>query len=184
MKNRNVFLGICLFVLTSCVHPNRNIKSKEDVVSKKAMEIDSMRYQQMTDKLLKLDYYDTTDQNAISNTQLTEDFYDFLMSEVNDYNLYKPFMNEMTSSRDTIFILTKSQNFYRYIKKDSKTKLIFDSYMEDTRSLPRKLKQWMLNLTKDRSKALVMSDSTFTMSIKVTFKSDTIHRLIFVYYLD
>jgi hypothetical protein len=184
MKNRNVFLGIFLLVLTSCVHPNRNLKSKEDVVSKKVMEIDSMRYQQMTDKLLKLDYYDTTDQNAISNTQLTEDFYDFLMSEVNDYNLYKPFMNEMTSSRDTIFILTNSQNFYRYIKKDSKTKLIFDSYMEDTRSLPKKLKQRMLNLTKDRSKALVMSDSTFTMSIKVTFKSDTIHRLIFVYYLD
>lgn len=90
----------------------------------------------------------------------------------------------MTSARDTVFILNKGQNFYRYIKKDSKTKLVFDAYMENIQSLPKKLKYNILNLSKDRSKPLVINDSTFSISLLVQFKKDTIDRLIFVYYLD
>jgi hypothetical protein len=90
----------------------------------------------------------------------------------------------MTSARDTVFILNKGQNFYRYIKKDPKTKLVFDAYMENIQSLPKKLKYNILNLSKDRSKPLVINDSTFSISLLVQFKKDTIDRLIFVYYLD
>jgi hypothetical protein len=138
----------------------------------------------MNDKLAQLDYFDTTDQNAFTNTHLIDDFYSFLTSEVNTYNSYKLFYNQMTSARDTVFILNKGQNFYRYIKKDSKTKLVFDAYMENIQSLPKKLKYNILNLSKDRSKPLVINDSTFSISLLVQFKKDTIDRLIFVYYLD
>jgi hypothetical protein len=138
----------------------------------------------MNDKLAQLDYFDTTEQNAFTNTYLIDDFYSFLTSEVNTYNSYKLFYNQMTSARDTVFILNKGQNFYRYIKKDSKTKLVFDAYMENIQSLPKKLKYNILNLSKDRSKPLVINDSTFSISLLVQFKKDTIDRLIFVYYLD
>jgi hypothetical protein len=173
-----------LLLLSSCIHPHRNLKSKGQAVTKKVIEIDSLSYISLNEKLSKLDYDDTTNQNAISNSKLIDDFYAFLTKEVPDYTMYKLFFNEMTSSRDTVFILNKGQNFYRYIKKDSKTKLIFDSYMEDTRSLPNKIRNKILHLTEDRSKPLVISDSTFSSSLMIDFKNDTIHRMLFVYYLD
>lgn len=172
----------CLLILSACV--NRDIKIQADSVIKEVIQVDSINYLKMDQKVLKLDYFDTTNQNAISNSKLIDDYFAFLTGEVNDYNMYKPFFNEMTLSKDTIFILAKKQNFYRYIKKDSKTKLIFDSYIEDTRSLPRKLKSNLLNLTGDRNKPLVISDSTFSRSVMINFKSDTINNIIFVYYLD
>lgn len=176
----------CLLLLSSCVNrnPGKDLRDQADSVVKKKIEIDSISYLKMDQKIVKLDYYDTTDQNAVSNSQLIDDYFVFLTGEVSDYNKYKLFFNEMTSSRDTIFILNKRQNFYRYIKKDSKTKLIFDSYVEDTRSLPKKLKSRILNLAEDRSKPLVISDSTFSRSVMINFKRDTIHSMIFVYYLD
>lgn len=176
----------CLLILTSCVNhvPNRSMKSQVDSIDEKVIEIDSMSYLNMDQKISKLDYYDTTDQNDISDSKLIDDYFVFLSREVNNYNMYKRFFNEMTSSRDTIFILNRKQNFYRYIKKDSKTKLIFDSYIEDTRSLPKKLKSNILNLTSDRSKPLVISDSTFSRSIMINFKGDSINNIISVYYLD
>ncbi|MEY2671450.1 MAG: hypothetical protein RJA76_2043 [Bacteroidota bacterium] len=174
----------CILLLSACVNPTRNIESRSAIQAKKVREIDSLRYSKMNDKLAQLDYFDTTDQNAFTNTHLIDDFYSFLTSEVNTYNSYKLFYNQMTSARDTVFILNKGQNFYRYIKKDSKTKLVFDAYMENIQSLPKKLKYNILNLSKDRSKPLVINDSTFSISLLVQFKKDTIDRLIFVYYLD
>jgi hypothetical protein len=174
----------CILLLSACVNPNRNIESRGAIQAKKVREIDSLRYSKMNDKLAQLDYFDTTDQNAFTNTHLIDDFYSFLTSEVNTYNSYKLFYNQMTSARDTVFILNKGQNFYRYIKKDSKTKLVFDAYMENIQSLPKKLKYNILNLSKDRSKPLVINDSTFSISLLVQFKKDTIDRLIYVYYLD
>lgn len=179
---KKMILG--LLFLSSCAHPNRDVKRIGDEVTKKVMEIDSISYLRMDEKILQLDYFDTTDQNALSNSELIDEYHAFLSIEVNDYTTYKRFFNEMTSSRDTIFILQKSQNFYRYLKKDSKTNLIFDAYMEDTRSLPKKLRYKILNLTEDKSKPLVISDSTFTSSMMIHFKGETIHKLIFVYYLD
>jgi hypothetical protein len=174
----------CILLLSACVNQTRNIESRGAIQAKKVREIDSLRYSKMNDKLAQLDYFDTTDQIAFTNTHLIDDFYSFLTSEVNTYNSYKLFYNQMTSARDTVFILNKGQNFYRYIKKDSKTKLVFDAYMENIQSLPKKLKYNILNLSKDRSKPLVINDSTFSISLLVQFKKDTIDRLIFVYYLD
>jgi hypothetical protein len=174
----------CILLLSACVNQTRNIESRGAIQAKKVREIDSLRYSKMNDKLAQLDYFDTTDQNAFTNTHLIDDFYSFLTSEVNTYNSYKLFYNQMTSARDTVFILNKGQNFYRYIKKDPKTKLVFDAYMENIQSLPKKLKYNILNLSKDRSKPLVINDSTFSISLLVQFKKDTIDRLIFVYYLD
>ncbi len=90
----------------------------------------------------------------------------------------------MTSARDTVFILENGRNFYRYIKKDPKTKLIFDAYIADPQTLPRKLKNKLLHLTADRSKPLVLNDSSFASSLMLNFKRDSISSLIFVYYLD
>lgn len=174
----------CILLLSACVNPTRNIESRGAIQAKKVREIDSLRYSKMNDKLAQLDYFDTTDQNAFTNTHLIDDFYSFLTSEVNTYNSYKLFYNQMTSARDTVFILENRPNFYRYIKKDPKTKLVFDAYMENIQSLPKKLKYNILNLSKDRSKPLVINDSTFSISLLVQFKKDTIDRLIFVYYLD
>lgn len=176
---------ICgLLLMSSCVNPNQNIKSKGHEVTKKVHEIDSLSYISLNEKLSKLDYYDTTNQNAISNQTIIDEFSSFLTKEVNDYNSYKLFYNEMISSEDTIFILQQGQNFYRYIKKDSKTKLIFDSYIEYTGKLPKKLKDKIIKLTDDKSRPLVISDSTFSRSIMINFKSDTTYSMIFVYYLD
>lgn len=186
-------LLICLaLALYACQEANTTTqatpkKTNEHHVQKgadtKKIEIDSVSYARMDDKI-NLDYEDTTNQRAIFNSQLLTDFEVFLTGEVNDYSKYKLFYNEMRSARDTVFILNKGQNFYRYIKKDSKTKLVFDAYMENIQSLPKKLKYNILNLSKDRSKPLVINDSTFSISLLVQFKKDTIDRLIFVYYLD
>lgn len=184
MNMQSLFLGITLLLLFSCAHPNQTNQGKGVAVLKKAFEMDSLSYLKMFEKISKLDDSDTTNQQTMSNTQLIDDFYDFLTREVKDYDFYKPFYNEMTSSQDTIFIRKKSQNFYRYLKKDSKTKLIFDANMEDTRTLPKTLKKALLNLTLDKSKDLLISDSTFSQSLLLTFKGHSIHRLMFVYYLD
>jgi len=174
----------CFLLLSACVNPTRNIESRGAIQTKKVSEIDSLRYSKMNDKLAQLDYFDTTEQNAFSNTYLIDDFYSFLTSEVKDYNSYKLFYNQMTSARDTVFILENGRNFYRFIKKDPKTKLIFDAYIADTQTLPQKLKYKLLQLTADRSKPLVINDSSFASSIMVNFKRDSMSSLIFVYYLD
>ena len=174
----------CFLLLSACVNPTRNIESRRAIQAKKVREIDSLRYSKMNDKLAQLDYFDTTDQNAFTNTHLIDDFYSFLTSEVKAYNSYKLFYNQMTSARDTVFILENGANFYRFIKKDPKTKLIFDAYIADTQTLPQKLKNKLLHLTADRSKPLVLNDSSFASSMMVNFKRDSISSLIFVYYLD
>lgn len=171
-----------LLILSSCV--NRDLKNQVNNENKNVVEIDSISYLRMNLKVSKLDYYDTTSQITISDNELIDDFFDFLTLEVNDYNMFKLFYNEMTLSKDTIYILNKKQNFYRYLKKDVKTKLIFDSYIEDTHSIPKKLKFNILNLAEDRSKPLLISDSTFSRSLMINFKSDTIKSVIFVYYID
>jgi hypothetical protein len=173
-----------LLFFASCAHPNKKAKRIGDDVTKKVVEIDSVSYWQMDEKIAQLDYFDTTNQTSVSNTELIDAYCAFLSKEVNDYTTYKRFFNEMSSSRDTIFILQKGRNFYRYLKNDSKTNLVFDAYMKNTRSLPEKLRQQILKLTVDKSKPLVMSDSTFTRSMMIHFKGDTIHKLIFVCYLD
>jgi hypothetical protein len=176
-----------LLILTSCVNPEKHLKSELEVQSvagnKKVVEIDSISYLQLNKKISKLDYFDTT-QHEITNTKMIDEYSVFLTSEVKNPNLYKLYYNEMISSMDTIFILMKNQNFYRYIKKDFKTKLIFDSYIADTRSLPKRLKHKLLNLTTNRSKALMINDSTFSSSLMINFKKDTIQSLIFINYLD
>jgi hypothetical protein len=173
-----------LLFFASCAHPNKKAKRIGDDVTKKVVEIDSVSYWQMDEKIAQLDYFDTTNQTSVSNTELIDEYCAFLSREVNDYTTYKRFFNEMSSSRDTIFILQKGRNFYRYLKNDSKTNLIFDAYMKNSRSLPEILRYQILKLTADKSKPLVISDSTFTRSMMIHFKSDTIHNLIFVYYLD
>ena len=150
-RNNVKFMGIwklLTFVLFACQEANTTTqatpkKTNEHHVQKgadtKKIEIDSVSYARMDDKI-NLDYDDTTNQRAIFNSQLLTDFEVFLTGEVNDYSKYKLFYNEMRSARDTVFILNKGQNFYRYIKKDPKTKLVFDAYMENIQSLPKKLK--------------------------------------------
>jgi hypothetical protein len=56
--------------------------------------------------------------------------------------------------------------------------------MADTQTLPQKLEYKLLQLTADRSKPLVIYDSSFSSSIMVNFKRDSMSSLIFVYYLD
>lgn len=176
-----------LIILTSCVNSEKHLKSELEVQAVggniKVVEIDSISYLELNNKISKLDYFDTT-KHEITNTKVIDEYSVFLTSEVKNPNLYKLYYNEITSSMDTIFILMKNQNFYRYIKKDFKSKLIFDSYIADTRSLPKRLKHKLLNLTTDRSKAIVINDSTFSSSLMINFRKDSIQSLIFINYLD